>query len=141
MRIAGPNVTARVTNASSTGKRAGSGTFSVAEQSDTQNTAPAAALRTIGGIDALIALQGEENVAERRKRAVKKGRNALDALDQLKVELLSGDMELSTLARLKSATTDLRESSGDPRLDGVMAEIDLRLQVEIAKMTPRERGK
>jgi hypothetical protein len=132
MRIAGPNVTARVTNASSTGKRAGSGTFSVAEQSDTQNTAPAAALRTIGGIDALIALQGEENVAERRKRAVKKGRNALDALDQLKVELLSGDMELSTLARLKS---------GDPRLDGVMAEIDLRLQVEIAKMTPRERGK
>ena len=38
--------------------------------------------------------------------------------------------------RLKSATADLRDASGDDRLDSVLAEIELRLAVEIAKMGP-----
>ena len=42
-----------------------------------------------------------------------------------------------TLARLKSATADIRDASGDPRLDAVLAEIELRLEVEIAKVSPQ----
>ena len=137
MRIAGPNVTARVSNASNTAKRSSSGGFSISEQEESRASAPAASLRTIGGIDTLIALQGEDEIGEQRKRAVRRGRNALDMLDGLKAELLGGDIGPSTLARLKSAATELRDASGDPGLDGVMAEIDLRLQVEIAKMTPK----
>ena len=38
------------------------------------------ALRTRGGINALIALQGVEDPVERRRRAIKRGRRALDAL-------------------------------------------------------------
>ncbi len=98
--------------------------------------APAAALRTIGGIDALLALQGDEQPAERRKRAVTRGRSALDALDDLKVELLVGSPVPSTLMRLRSATTGLRDASGDAALDAVLAEIELRVEVEIAKMAP-----
>jgi len=113
----------------------------VSEQEESRASAPAASLRTIGGIDALMALQGEDQVGEQRKRAVKRGRNALDVLDSLKAELLGGDIGPSTLARLKSAATDLQDASGDPGLDGIMSEIDLRLQVEIAKMTPREGAK
>ena len=97
---------------------------------------PAAALRTIGGIDALIALQGQDDPAERRQRAVKRGRIALDALDDLKLQVLGGTLGPSTLQRLKSATADLRDSSGDDRLDSVLAEIELRLEVEIAKISP-----
>ena len=62
---------------------------------------------------------------------------ALDALDELKVELLAGTLGPSTLMRLKSVSTDLLDASGDPRLDAVLAEIELRLAVEIAKLTPR----
>ena len=39
--------------------------------------------------------------------------------------------------RLKSVTADLLDASGDEKLDAVLAEIDLRVAVEIAKMTPR----
>lgn len=141
MRIAGPNATARVSTASATAKRTSSGGFSVSEQEESRASAPAASLRTIGGIDALMALQGEDQIGEQRKRAVKRGRNALDVLDSLKTELLGGDIGPSTLARLKSAATDLQDTSGDPGLDGLMTEIDLRLQVEIAKMTPKEGAK
>ncbi len=135
MRIYGSNATARVA-ANSAPRRAGAGGFSVAEGDAPKSTAPAASLRTIGGIDALIALQGQDDPAERRRRAVKRGRTALDALDELKVEVLAGTLGPSTLMRLKSATADLRDASGDDRLDSVLAEIELRVEVEIAKMGP-----
>ena len=112
------------------------GGFSVDESDAPKSTQPAASLRTIGGIDALIALQGQDDPAERRRRAVKRGRTALDALDELKIEVLGGTLGPSTLLRLKSATADLRDASGDDRLDSVLAEIELRLAVEIAKMGP-----
>jgi hypothetical protein len=137
MRILGSNATARATT-SSAPRRASSGGFSVAEEEAPKAAAPAASLRTIGGIDALIALQGQDDPAERRRRAVKRGRIALDALDELKVEVLSGTLGPATLLRLKSATADLRDASGDQKLDAVLGEIELRLEVEIAKMTPRE---
>ena len=62
---------------------------------------------------------------------------ALDALDELKVELLGGTLGPSTLMRLKSVTTDLLDASGDPKLDAVLAEIELRVAVEIAKTDSR----
>ena len=92
------------------------------------------ALRTLGGIDALIALQGIEDPVERRRRAVKHGRRALDALDELKIGLLTGTLDQATMLRLKSVATDLHDCSGDDRLDQVLAEIDLRVAVELAKV-------
>ena len=90
-------------------------------------------LRTVGGIDALIALQGVEDPVERRRRAVKHGRRALDALDALKLGLLAGTLETSALLRLKTVATDLKEGSGDEKLDQVLGEIELRVAVELAK--------
>ena len=137
MRIAGPNATARVANAPSGPRRAASGGFSVDEGESPKQASAAAAVGTVGGIDALLALQGEEGPTERRKRAVKRGGIALDVLDGLKVSVLAGNLEPATLTRLKAATAGLRDDSGDPGLDAVLAEIELRVEVELAKMTPR----
>jgi hypothetical protein len=136
MRILGSNATARVATPTSP-QRAGGGGFSVAGSETPKPAASPASLRTIGGIDALIALQGEDGPTERRRRAVQRGRTALDALDALKVEVLGGSPGPSTLLRLKSATAGLRDETGDTRLDAVLAEIELRVEVEIAKMTPK----
>ena len=54
-------------------------------------------------------------------------------LDQLKVGLLDGSVDQSTLSRLKVAADGLNEASGDPGLDAVLGEIDLRVAVELAK--------
>jgi hypothetical protein len=90
-------------------------------------------LRAISTVDALLALQGVEDVGERRKRAVAKGRRALDMLDTLKIGFLDGSIDRSTLARLKVAGEGLTESTGDAGLDAVLGEIDLRVAVELAK--------
>ena len=95
-----------------------------------------AGVRSIGGIDVLVALQGIEQPGERRRRAVARGRTALDALDALKIGLLSGALDGATVIRLRAAVSGLKDGSGDPALDGVLAEIELRVEVELAKMGP-----
>jgi Class II flagellar assembly regulator len=133
MRISGPNQTALGSSPVMSRRAAGDGTFAVAEQPDVQSKSAAIALHTLGGIDALIALQGIEDPTERRRRVVKHGRHALDALDEVKLGLLSGRLDQGVMLRLKSIAADLKESTGDERLDAVLAEIDLRVEVELAK--------
>jgi Class II flagellar assembly regulator len=136
MRITGPNASAAAAPAPA-GRRTPQGTFSVGEAETARAPSTPAALRTIGGIDALIALQGFEDVTERRRQAVRRGRVALDALDELKIGLLGGTLSQATLNKLKSAAAFLKEGAGEAGLDTVLGEIELRVEVEIAKMTPR----
>ena len=56
-----------------------------------------------------------------------------DVLDRLKIGLIDGTLDQSTLARLKVAADGLTEQTGDPGLDSVLSEIDLRVAVELAK--------
>jgi hypothetical protein len=132
MRINTTSTSASVASAS-TARRPAAGGFSLAELPASSAPAAASTLRTVGGIDALIALQGLEDPVERRRHAVKRGRTALDALDELKIGLLGGTLSPATLTRLKAATDFLKEGSGDRGLDGVLAEIELRVAVELAK--------
>jgi hypothetical protein len=133
MRIQGTH-SANVAAPSSTARRGASGTFSLETESPARNPGAAGGVRNIGGIETLLALQGVEEPGERRRKAVKRGRGALDALDALKLGLLSGNLDTAALARLKSASSGLTEPSGDPGLDTVMAEIALRVEVELAKV-------
>jgi Class II flagellar assembly regulator len=138
MRIFNTNTSTAVNGAPAKRRAPSAGGFAVAtEEVAQQPSAGTAALRTIGGIDALIALQGEDGPAGRRQRAVRRGRVALDALDDLKPGLLAGTLGQATLLRLKSAAGELKGDSGEPGLDAVLAEIELRVAVEIAKLTPR----
>jgi hypothetical protein len=132
MRIYGPNGT---TTGSSTGstRRTSSTGFSLPDTSSTAETRTAAPPRAAGNIDALLALQGVEDPVERRKRSVQRGRGALDVLDELKLGLLSGNFDASTVSRLRAAAANLKSSSGDPVLDAVLSEIELRVEVELAK--------
>ena len=124
MRIYGPNGTTIGSPASQTRRTSSTG-FSLPEALSTpaeprSATAPKAA----GNIDALLALQGVEDPTERRKRSVARGRGALDVLDELKIGLLSGSLDASTVNRLRDAAANLKSSSGDPGLDAVLSEIE-----------------
>jgi hypothetical protein len=132
MSIYGPNGAA-LANAPSSARRTGSGGFSLSEGETTRGAARTGHLRSVASLDALIALQGVEDPTERRKRSVARGKGALDVLDALKLGLLSGNFDSSTVNRLRDAAASLKESSGDPGLDAVLGEIELRVEVELAK--------
>jgi hypothetical protein len=132
MRIQGPNGTSSTAPATGA-RRAGTTRFTLGDLGATTETRSAAPPRAAGGIDALLAMQGVEDATERRRRSVARGRNALDVLDDLKIGLLAGSFDASTVARLRGAAADLKSSSGDPGLDQVLSEIELRVEVELAK--------
>jgi hypothetical protein len=133
MRVYGPNGTSAAA-LSVPARRAASGTFSIGGETAPRAATAAGAPRVIGGIDALLALQGFDDPLERRRRAVKRGRTALDALDALKLGLLTGTLETGALAALKAVAAELADRTGEPDLDMVLAEIELRVEVELAKI-------
>ena len=133
MRIYGPNGTTLGTPASQA-RRTSSGTFVLPDTSSAQEMRSAAAPKAATSLDGLLALQGiEEDPVERRKRSVARGKTALDVLDDLKMGLLSGNLDASTVMRLRDAAANLKSSSGDPGLDSLLSEIELRVEVELAK--------
>jgi len=133
MRVYGPNGLGAAAQATPM-RRAVTGGFSVGSDNMARAATSATAPRVIGGIDTLLALQGLEDPAERRRRGVGRGRSALDALDVLKLGLLGGTLSTATLANLKSTVAGLSEGTGEPELDHLLAEIGLRVEVELAKI-------
>jgi hypothetical protein len=131
MRIYGANGT--VVAKSPAGTRRAAAGFSVGGQERARPPAQTGSLRTVSTVDALLALQGSEDFTARKKRAVAKGRKALDALDALKASLLDGSSEHADLARLEVAAEGLTDETGDGGLDTVLHEINLRVAVELAK--------
>jgi Class II flagellar assembly regulator len=90
--------------------------------------APAASLSTILG-----AQEAEADENERRG-AARYGAELLDRLAELRLNLLSGTLPAARLHALARALRVDRRPSGDPRIDIVIEEIELRVQVEIAKL-------
>ena len=131
MRIYGPNGTHLGAPAAAARRNAPSA-FALPDTA-TPETRAASAPRAAGNIAALLALQGVEDPLERRKRSVARGRGAREVLDDLKIGLWSGNFDTSTVTRLRAAAAGLKSTSGDPGLDAVLSEIELRVEVELAK--------
>ena len=92
--------------------------------------------RTSGGttgIDAILALQAVAGPLEGKKKALRRGRSLLDALDEIKADLLIGQVSGERLDALGAMLSELRERS-EPALDAVLDDIELRVRVELAKL-------
>jgi hypothetical protein len=69
---------------------------------------------------------------EQRQRIVRNGRGLLDALDAVKLALISGDPAAALLA-LSQRLEQAGERASDPVLDEILDHIRLRADVELAK--------
>jgi len=87
----------------------------------------------VAGLDALLALQdvGEEDAREQAKQH---GERILQRLDELKLDLLEGRLSADTVEQLAGEVDRARAETDDPKLNEVLDEIDLRANVELAKL-------
>jgi hypothetical protein len=90
----------------------------------------ATGIAALASLDAVLALQGLPDAAERRRRAVRHGHALLDGLEELRLALLDGSLPPATLRQLARR----REPLGEAQLDAVLDEIELRAAVELAKL-------
>lgn len=92
---------------------------------------------TISGIDALLLVQGVDDATEReaRKRLIRRGEDLLDRLEEIRHGLLLGTVPKEKLMELAQMVRSRRENCQDPRLGALLDEIELRAEVEIAKLS------
>ncbi len=93
----------------------------------------------LAGVDALLMVQAVDGPLERdaRRRLVRRGEELLDKLEEIRRGLLLGTVPASALADLATMVRARREACQDPRLAALLDEIELRAEVEIAKLSRR----
>lgn len=138
MKIEGPNPlrsgAVRRTSAGKPAKQDGFADAMDETEGAAQQPAGVTGAGPLQSVDSLLAIQGADDRAERHGRARARGEALLDRLDMLRTDILLGRVprhrldELTTLVRSSRATVD------DPKLGDVLDEIELRAEVELAKL-------
>lgn len=95
--------------------------------------APAA----VAGMDALLLVQAVDDSTEReaRRQLLRRGEDILDKLEEIRHGLLLGTVPKEKLMDLAQMVRSRRTACQDPRLGALLDEIELRAEVEIAKLS------
>jgi Class II flagellar assembly regulator len=96
-------------------------------------TAHTAMASSLAGLDSLFSVQQAGDSLARRQRKLSRGHRLLDDLEALKLETLGAGASLATLQRLKGSLASARDHAADPELDDLLAAVELRAAVELAK--------
>ncbi len=88
-----------------------------------------------GAVTGVLAAQEVETATERggRREAVRRGELLLDELEHLRIAIVSGAVNSERLVALAAMVRARGEAVDDPELAAVIAEIELRVAVELAK--------
>jgi hypothetical protein len=135
MKVQGTGATTGVTGTKRAGGAAAPG-FALpgqVEAGPTQvgRTQASASLSNVG---ALLALQGQDDIAERRRRATKRTYSLLDQLDALRVAILSDGVSRAQVNLLATTLREQRDMIDDPELAAILEDVELRAEVELAKL-------
>jgi Class II flagellar assembly regulator len=139
MKITGPDSVHKTSGAKKTSKASGSGGVqfgALLETGESEAPSHASATGVIAGIDSLLAAQEVDDPAQRaaRKRMRERGEDVLKQLDKIRLGMLTGSLSVGNLLDVADVVASHRERINDPQLSSLLDEIDLRAQIEIAKM-------
>ncbi len=92
----------------------------------------------VTGVEALLAVQAagdtDDSPQGRASRARQRADQQLDALEGLRRGILAGRLTERDLLELARGAAERRSQVDDPRLAEVLDEVELRVQVELAKL-------
>lgn len=137
MKVEGPTKSGKVSKTKKAEKAAeAEAAFGAYMASAPKETTKAKATNSIAAVDALLAVQSVDDPAGRaaKKRMRVRADNLLKELDKVKGALLTGTLTIGHCIDIADVVAEHREKIDDPGLTGILDEIDLRAQVEIAKM-------
>ena len=91
----------------------------------------------VAGIEAVLALQAADDATQGRSRGLlmARGDRILDRLEDLQMALLTGSISKDKVVELAQTLREQRPQSDDPELDSLLDEIELRAEVELAKLS------
>jgi len=91
----------------------------------------------LGPVGSILAAQEVSDHSEQEARRIlrKRGEDILDRLDEIRRDMLAGAIPVERLANLAQMLKNKRESVEDTKLLEIIDEIELRAEVEIAKLS------
>ncbi|GER08157.1 flagellar assembly protein FliX [Iodidimonas muriae] len=140
MRIYGSGKTDQTKSARKSSKASGDGaTFAQSiEQSSSSSaatgTARAAQSAPVTAVESLLSLQEAPDAAGAQSKGLARARDMLDILEEVRRGLLLGAIPQGKLRQLAQATRQQREGLEDPALMSILDDIELRAEVELAKL-------
>lgn len=98
--------------------------------------ASSSATQSIAQLDVLLAVQEVEDPMHgaAKKRVKVRANNILEKLDSIRLKMLGGDLTVGHMIDVADVVASHRDKIDDPALTAIMDEIDLRAQVELAKL-------
>lgn len=137
MKVEGPNRTQQTDQAKKKDRVAsGDGSFGRMLAAGAQESAGTGMTQSIASIDVMLAAQGVDDPAQRaaRRRMRQRADDVLGELEKIRIALLSGRLTLGHVIDIADVAASHRERIMDPEMTAILDEIDLRAQIEIAKM-------
>lgn len=91
---------------------------------------------SVGHVDAILAVQQTADATDHKSRGLMMdyGNEMLDRLEQLRISILSGAISKERLQDMAKRLRERTSNSDDPRLNDLINDIELRVEVEIAKL-------
>jgi len=92
---------------------------------------------SVNSVDAILAVQETDDPTQQRGKrlGVQYGGDLLDHLEELRRDLLLGAIDKDKLSSIAQKMRAHRRQSDDAKLNEIIDEIELRAEVEIAKLT------
>lgn len=138
MRITGPSKSTPSERKKSAKSSSGSGEAFSSALDGAGDAKAAASTRPSGpvaSVDALLALQtAPEDGGDARSQGMARGHGMLDLLEEVRRGIVLGAIPKEKLRRLADLARSQREGFADPHLGGLLDEIELRAEVELAKL-------
>ncbi len=108
--------------------------LNIGNNSETQGVRSTAA---VASADAIFATQmiTDEEKRQIRDKVIKKAKSLLDKLDEIRDGLLVGEIAKDKLIEISRFVKQRDVESDDERLNEILSEIELRVEVELAKLT------
>lgn len=107
------------------------------DASETHESHAAEAVRTpmpLGSLEGMLAMQEVPDDEFERKKATRQANATLDALEDLRIAMVMGEVSVGQLERIATRIEQQKMHVTDPKLKAILNEIEVRAAVELAKL-------
>lgn len=138
MKISGPGQIQSKSIQKSNKKKSSDGslfTKELGETGDTSQTANVSSAAPLAAVNSLLSLQEVPDAPSGRSKGLARAEDMLDMLEDIRRGLLLGSIPMGNLRGLADLARRQRGETGDPQLDALLKDIELRAEVELAKFS------